>query len=149
MNGRSGDPRRSETLGQFASRMLIAMKEVDDQVRREAPGWVSNFYSFQRLACQMEHKQKYGPWFRVWAQKISRLAQRSFEDNAFYFLKAPYTRGRWYIATEEGAPWSITGGTWGFIQVWPNERYKLPRIRKSLKLDGRAIMADVRAKGWA
>lgn len=148
MNGRGEDPKKSETLGEFAARLLMATAEIDDSFRQQGMGgWVHSSYSLEILARQMEHKQKYGPWFRVWARKVAKLCGRSFQGLVFLPQKGGgWAGGKWYVYASEGAPGT---GAYNFLAIRPEDDYHCPRVDKSVKLDGRAIMADVRKRGWA
>ncbi len=144
MNGRGEPATKSETLGEFAARLLIARTEIDDSFRKVGMGaWIKPFYSLRELACVMEHKEKYGPWFRVWARKLAMLCMKSFEDLMFVPQKGSIA-GRWDVYPSEGVPGI---GSYAYVLIRPNDGCE--PIDKALKLDGRAIMADVRKRGWA
>lgn len=148
MNGRGESATKSETLGEFAARLLIAKTEIDDSYRNEGlAAWISPFYSFEALARTMEHKDKYGPWFRVWARKAATLCCHAFEGLMFVPAKGGgFASGKWYVFAEEGLPGT---GAYNYMRIVPQDGDLYPPIDKALKLDGRAIMADVRKRGWA
>lgn len=147
MNGRGESATKSETLGVFAARLLAAKAELDEGYRRQGlAAWIPHSYSFETLARTMEHKEKYGPWFRVWARKMAALCCHSFEGLDFVPQKGGgWAAGKWYVFAAEGVPGT---GAYNYLAIRTSEKGLYGAIDRDLKLDGKAIMADARKRGW-
>ncbi len=112
------------SLVEFAREVIKAYWEV----LRERGRLAGPYVSFKLIAKRMEGKQRYGPWFRKWAEKMAKLRWRSLDGWCFNFL--PYWGASmwniWYHS--KGEPTMFAGLGDHFLWLLDNEKYKAPPL---------------------